>query len=111
MGQLPLPVREGIQKELPQFDLYTDFAVRMKARSKAVQTFVVQFAMGRAPQPPADAGRPQDPLALLFQRDLPAFRAGRQRRADTAPSFKATWSAPKAGSFVEETLKMINAMF
>ena len=35
-----------------QFELYTDFGVQMKARSKAVQTFVVQLANGAAaPEP------------------------------------------------------------
>jgi len=39
-----------------QFELYTDFAIQMKARSKAVQTFVVQLANGAAePQPPDNA--------------------------------------------------------
>ncbi|MBE6425333.1 MAG: hypothetical protein IJD43_12470 [Thermoguttaceae bacterium] len=30
-----------------QFELYTDFGIQMKARSKAVQTFVIQLASGR----------------------------------------------------------------
>ncbi len=64
-----------------QFELYTDYAIQMKARSKAVQTFVVQLANGAAaPQPPAGFGRGQERLALRLQRDLPAFGAGRQGR-------------------------------
>ncbi|MGI6416708.1 MAG: hypothetical protein ACOX1P_13635 [Thermoguttaceae bacterium] len=108
-----LPVREGIQKELPQFDLYTDFAVRMKARSKAVQTFVVQLANGAAaPQPPADA--PEDRKTHWHYSSsgtyLPSERA--VKGGGYGAVVQSNVVGPEGGQLlVEETLKMINAMF
>ena len=57
------------------FELFTDYGIRIKARSKAVQTFVVQL-VGRA---------------AIFPRRGPSAGAA------TAPWFTAAASAPRAG--------------
>lgn len=94
-----------------QFELYTDFGVRMKARSKAVQTFVAQLANGAAaPQPPADA--PEDDtndwLYASSGTYLPSERA--VNGGGYGAVIQSNVVGPEGGEMlVEETAKMINA--
>jgi hypothetical protein len=69
-----------------QFELYTDFGVQMKARSKAVQTFVVQLANGAGkPKPPADAPE-EDKIDWHYSSSgLTCLPSGPSRAAATAP--------------------------
>ena len=96
-----------------QFELYTDYAIQMKARSKAVQTFVVQLANGAAaPQPPADA--PEDRKNHWHYSSggtyLPSERA--VNGGGYGAVVQSNVVGPEGGRvLVEETLKMINAMF
>ncbi len=96
-----------------QFELYTDFGVQMKARSKAVQTFVVQLANGAAePEPPADA--PQDDqndwLYASSGTYLPSERA--VKGGGYGAVIQSNVVGPEGGQvLVEETVKMINAMW
>ncbi|MDY0170019.1 MAG: hypothetical protein RBS80_25975 [Thermoguttaceae bacterium] len=96
-----------------QFELYTDFGVQMKARSKAVQTFVVQLANGAAePQPPA--GAPEDDtndwLYASSGTYLPSERAA--KGGGYGAIIQSNVVGPEGGQMlVEETVKMINAMW
>jgi len=96
-----------------QFELYTDFGVQMKARSKAVQTFVVQLANGAAePQPPADA--PEDVTNDWLYGSggtyLPSERA--VKGGGYGAVIQSNLVGPEGGQMlVEETVKMINAMW
>lgn len=96
-----------------QFELYTDFGVQMKARSKAVQTFVVQLANGAAaPQPPADA--PEDDtndwLYASSGTYLPSERA--VKGGGYGAVIQSNLVGPEGGQMlVEETVKRINAMW
>ncbi|MHB8903108.1 MAG: hypothetical protein ACYC6Y_30475 [Thermoguttaceae bacterium] len=96
-----------------QFELYTDFAIRMKARSKAVQTFVVQLANGAGqPQPPDDA--PADDSNDWDYASsgtyLPSERA--VQGGGYGAVIQSNMVGPEGGQvLVEETLKMVNAMF
>ncbi|NLF70538.1 MAG: hypothetical protein GX575_16015 [Candidatus Anammoximicrobium sp.] len=96
-----------------QFELYTDFGVQMKARSKAVQTFVVQLANGAGkPQPPAEAP-PEDKTDWHYSSSgtyLPSERA--VQGGGYGAVIQSNTVGPEGGQvLVEETLKMINAMF
>ena len=96
-----------------QFELYTDYAVQLKARSKAVQTFVVQLANGAAePQPPADAPE-ADKSNWHYASSgtyLPSARA--VEGGGYGAVIQSNVVGPAGGQvLVEETLKMINAMF
>lgn len=74
-----------------QFELYTDFGIQIKARSKAVQTFVVQLANGRGTYLPS-------------QRAVEGGGYGAIIQSNTV--------GPEGGQvLVEETLGMINAMW
>jgi len=96
-----------------QFELYTDFGIQMKARSKAVQTFVVQLANGAAkPEPPADA--PEEEKSYWHYSSggtyLPSQRA--VEGGGYGAVIQSNAVGPEAGQvLVEETVKMINAMF
>ncbi|MGI6416711.1 MAG: hypothetical protein ACOX1P_13650 [Thermoguttaceae bacterium] len=96
-----------------QFELYTDYAIQMKARSKAVQTFVVQLANGAAaPQPPA--GAPEEDKSDWHYASsgtyLPSERA--VKGGGYGAVIQSNVVGPEGGQMlVEETLKMINAMF
>ena len=96
-----------------QFELYTDFGVQMKARSKAVQTFVVQLANGAAaPHPPADA--PEDDtndwLYASSGTYLPSERA--VKGGGYGAVIQSNVVGPEGGQMlVEETVQMINAMW
>ncbi len=96
-----------------QFELYTDFGVQMKARSKAVQTLVVQLANGAAaPEPPADA--PEDDrndwIYASSGTYLPSERAA--NGGGYGAVIQSNVVGPKGGQMlVEETVKMINAMW
>ncbi len=73
-----------------RFELYLDYAMRMKCRSKAVQTFVVQLC-GEGTYLPTER----------------AMRGGSY--GAIAPSIKA---GPEGGRIlVEETLRVLNALF
>jgi hypothetical protein len=96
-----------------QFELYTDFGVQMKARSKAVQTFVVQLANGAAaPEPPADAPQ-EDTNDWLYASGgtyLPSERA--VKGGGYGAVIQSNVVGPEGGQMlVEETVKMINAMW
>ncbi len=96
-----------------QFELYTDFGVQMKARSKAVQTFVVQLANGAGkPKPPADAPE-EDKIDWHYSSSgtyLPSERA--VKGGGYGAVIQTNTVGPEGGQvLVEETLKMINAMF
>jgi len=96
-----------------QFELYTDFAVQIKARSKAVQTFVVQLVNGAGePQPPA--GAPEaDKNDWHYSSSgtyLPSARA--VEGGGYGAVIQSNTVGPEGGQvLVEETLKRINAMF
>jgi len=96
-----------------QFELYTDFGVQMKARSKAVQTFVVQLANGAAePQPPVDAPEDvtNDWLYGSSGTYLPSERA--VKGGGYGAVIQSNLVGPEGGQMlVEETVKMINAMW
>ncbi len=96
-----------------QFELYTDFGVQIKARSKAVQTFVVQLANGAAePMPGPDAS--YEELADWYYPTsgtyLPSERA--VKGGGYGAVIQSNVVGPEGGQvLVEETLKMINAMW
>jgi hypothetical protein len=96
-----------------QFELYTDFGVQMKARSKAVQTFVVQLANGAAElEPPADS--PQEDRKDWDYASggtyLPSERA--VKGGGYGAVIQSNVVGPEGGQvLVEETVKMINAMW
>ncbi len=96
-----------------QFELYTDFAIRIKARSKAVQTFVVQLANGAGePQPPDDV--PQEDKDDWHYASggtyLPSERA--VQGGGYGAVIQSNVVGPEGGQMlVEETLKMVNAIF
>ena len=96
-----------------RFELYTEFGVQMKARSKAVQTFVVQLANGAAePQPPA--GAPEDDtndwLYASGGTYLPSDRAANGDGYGVV--IQSNVVGPEGGEMlVEETVKRINAMW
>ena len=96
-----------------QFELYTDFGVQMKARSKAVQTLVVQLANGAAePEPLADAPE-EDRNDWLYASSgtyLPSERA--VKGGGYGAVIQSNVVGPEGGQIlVEETVKMINAMW
>jgi len=96
-----------------QFELYTDFGVQMKARSKAVQTFVVQLANGAAaPEPPAEAPE-EDRKEWLYASGgtyLPSELA--VKGGGYGAVIQSNVVGPEGGQMlVEETVKMINAMW
>jgi hypothetical protein len=96
-----------------QFELYTDFGVQMKARSKAVQTFVVQLANGAAePAPPANAPEEarNDWLYASSGTYLPSERA--VKGGGYGAVIQSNLVGPEGGQMlVEETLKLINAQW
>ena len=96
-----------------QFELYTDFGVQMKARSKAVQTFVVQLANGAAkPQPPAEASAEVQNYWLYGSSGtyLPSERA--VQGGGYGAVIQSNVVGPEGGQIlVEETVKMINSMW
>jgi len=96
-----------------QFELYTDFAIQIKARSKAVQTFVVQLANGAAqPQPPDDASEDDknDWHYASGGTYLPSERAA--KGGGYGAVIQSNVVGPEGGQvLVEKTLEMINAMF
>ena len=96
-----------------QFELYTDFAIQIKARSKAVQTSVVQLANGAGkPQPPDDASE-DEKLQWHYSSGgtyLPSERA--VEGGGYGAVIQSNLVGPEGGQvLVEETLKMIDAMF
>ena len=97
-----------------QFELYTDFAIQMKARSKATQTIVVQLAAG-AGKPSetekTDDGKPF-PWTFLAKSGtyLPSERA--VKGGGYGAVIQSNTVGPEGGQIiVEETLKMIDGMF
>jgi len=77
-----------------QFELYTDFGIQMKARSKAVQTFVIQLASGR-------------PACGTY---LPTEFAVKGGGYGAVPA--SNMVGPEGGRMlVEETLKAVERMF
>ena len=96
-----------------QFELYTDFAIQIKARSKAVQTFVVQLANGAGkPQPPHDASE-DEKLDWYYSSGgtyLPSERA--VKGGGYGAVIQSNVVGPEGGQvLVEETVKMINGMW
>lgn len=96
-----------------QFELYTDFAIQMKARSKAVQTFVVQLANGAGePEPPASASESEKDEWHTSSSGtyLPSERAA--KGGGYGAVIQSNTVGPEGGQvLVEETVKMINAIF
>lgn len=77
-----------------QFELYTDFGIQMKARSKAAQTFVVQLCDG----------------VIGSATYLPSQRAVEGGGYGAIPP--SNMVGPEGGQIlVEETLKMVDALF
>ena len=96
-----------------QFELFIDYGVQIKARSKAVQTFVVQLANGsRNPEPPASASE-FEKMAWHYASSntyLPTERA--MKGGGYSANAQSIIVGPEGGQvLVEETVKMINAMF
>jgi hypothetical protein len=96
-----------------QFELYTDFAIQMKARSKAVQTFVVQLANGAGKPKPADNAPESEKDEWHHASSgtyLPSERAA--KGGGYGAVIQSNTVGPEGGQvLVEETLKMINSMF
>ena len=96
-----------------QFELYTDFAIQIKARSKAVQTFVVQLANGAGqPQPPDDATE-DDKSDWHYASGgtyLPSERA--VKGGGYGAVIQSNVVGPEGGQvLVEETLKLVDGMW
>jgi hypothetical protein len=132
---LLLPVRQEVQRQLPgfdlgklivagthigdavvctnQFELYTDFAIQMKARSKAVQTLVVQLANGAAEPQPADRATQSEKTDWEYRSSgtyLPSERA--KMGGGYGAVIQSNVVGPEGGQvLVEETLKMINDLW
>ncbi|MBR0191305.1 MAG: hypothetical protein IJQ31_04480 [Thermoguttaceae bacterium] len=96
-----------------QFELYTDFSIQIKARSKAVQTFVSQIS--------ASAGKP-DEQNLVDGKPFPwtfPLRAGTYLPSERAKKgggygaiIQSNTVGPEGGQIiVEETLKLIDEVF
>jgi hypothetical protein len=96
-----------------QFELYTDFAIQMKARSKAVQTFVVQLANGAAEPQPADHATQSEKADWEYRSSgtyLPSERA--KKGGGYGAVIQSNVVGPEGGQvLVEETLKMINGLW
>jgi hypothetical protein len=96
-----------------QFELYTDFAIQMKARSKAIQTFVVQLANGAGNPKPADNAPEDEKTEWEYSSSgtyLPSARA--VKGGGYGAVIQSNMVGPEGGQvLVEETLKMINSMF
>ena len=81
-----------------QFELFIDYAIQIKARSPAIQTFVVQLANGsRNPEPPPDASEYEKSVWHYASSNtyLPTDRA--MEGGVTARMPKALLLDPKAG--------------
>jgi hypothetical protein len=96
-----------------QFELYTDFATQLKARSKAVQTFVVQLANGAGEPRPADDAPEGDKTEWHYASSgtyLPSERAA--KGGGYGAVIQSNVVGPEGGQvLVEETLKMIDGMW
>ncbi|MDO4586227.1 MAG: hypothetical protein Q4C95_02915 [Planctomycetia bacterium] len=96
-----------------QFEYYTDFGIQIKARSKAVQTFVVQLTNG------AKEPKPADEDGLDAYKDWSAMSGGTylpSQRAKEGGGYGAVIQSntvgPEGGQIiVEETLKIINDLW
>ncbi len=96
-----------------QFELFIDFAIQIKARSPAIQTFVVQLANGsRNPEPPADASEYEKAVWHYASSNtyLPTDRA--MNGGGYSANAQSIIVGPEGGQvLVEETLRMINEMW
>lgn len=96
-----------------QFELYNDFGIQIKARSKAVQTFVVQLTNGvKEPMPAADAGPNayNDWLAMSGGTYLPSRRA--VNGGGYGAVIQSNTVGPEGGQMiVEESLKRIDELW
>lgn len=96
-----------------QFEFYTDFGIQIKARSQAVQTFVVQLTNGaKEPRPAEDAG----PDALADWTYMSGGTYLPSQRAKDGGGYGAVIQSnivgPEGGQIiVEETLKMIESVW
>ena len=96
-----------------QFEVYTDFGIMVKARSKAIQTFTVQLTGGAQEPMPSEEESPE-----LF-RDWAAASGGTylpSRRAVEGGGYGAIIQSntvgPEGGEvMVEETLKVIDELW
>ena len=96
-----------------QFELYTDFGIQIKARSKAVQTFVVQLTNGaKEPMPEAEAGSDAyvDWLSMSGGTYLPSQRA--VAGGGYGAVIQSNTVGPEGGEIiVEESLKRIDELW
>ena len=92
-----------------QFELYTDFGIQIKARSKAVQTFVVQLTNGAAGLTLADIeGEKGKNIKSGYSGTyLPSERA--KKGGGNGAVIQSNIVGPEGGQILdEETLKMID---
>lgn len=95
-----------------QFELYTDFGIQIKARSKAVQTFVLQLTNGAAGLTLADIeGEKGKNIKSGYSGTyLPSERA--KKGGGYGAVIQSNIVGPEGGQIlVEETLKMIDKVF
>ena len=96
------------------FELYTDFAIQIKARSKATQTLVVQLAAGAGKPSETEKAEDGKPYPWTFIEIngsyLPSERA--VQGGGYGAVIQSNRVGPEGGQIlVEETLKTINGMF
>lgn len=96
-----------------QFELYTDFGIQIKARSKAVQTFVVQLTNGAKEPMPADEAESSayvDWLAMSGGTYLPSQHA--VKGGGYGAVIQSNTVGPEGGEMiVEESLKQIDELW
>ena len=96
-----------------QFEVYTDFGIMVKARSKAIQTFTIQLTGGAREPMPSEAESPEryrDWVAASCGTYLPSRRAA--EGGGYGAIIQSNTVGPEGGEMlVEETLKAIDELW
>jgi hypothetical protein len=77
-----------------EFELYTDYGLQMKARSPAVQTFVIQLC-GPGPYLPTDRALPGGAYGSVIQSGLVGPDGGKELVEKTLAAINALWPKSK----------------
>jgi hypothetical protein len=76
-----------------EFELYTDYGIRMRARSPALQTFLIQLA-GPGSYLPADRSIAGGAYGSILQSGLVGPEGGQALVEETLAALNALWPPP-----------------